>query len=85
MSPMLNSFRIVLRVVTLSGRELPLRTIYVRAEDEAAARAIATGVAQLLEAGPVRRPETTIERASLRRENDISLEDAVVLAVTGSW
>lgn len=85
-------FRIVIRVTTLSGRVLPPRTIGIRAPSERDAHIVATGICQLLEGTPLARPDVTVEGAptdpvalAVADETDMTLEEAVVLAVTGQW
>lgn len=75
-------FRIALAVTTLSGRVLPRRVIRVRAETRAEAETIARAVCSILERGPVRPPATEITPAPAFRVGDISLEAAVILAMT---
>jgi hypothetical protein len=83
---MLIGYRITVRVTTLSGRELPARTINVRAESREEAESIARGVCQILErTRPADSRSYDVEPAAATRFDELTLETAIVMAVTGKW
>lgn len=73
-------FTVKITYTTLSGKKKSTRYVSINTATPAEAMRVADGVAQVLEKGPGR-AKTTI--ASSGNDDSISLEDAILWAVTG--